>query len=208
MCCSATSSPTSTRRGLPTSPCSWPWTGRCARPTRGRLGGPSASAWSALRPLSALHRPRHEVPPPGLLPRGRRREPFIYTPGDIAALMAAARRLRSPLRALTMETLIGLLAVIGLRVGEVIRVDREDVDLAHEVLVVRNSKSRRLGPPPQTRRPHRRLTRHAWGVWACPVFDLGGPRMRALGTRTGRAHAQGRGPRYGTGDGPMLRETP
>lgn len=84
---------------------------------------------------------RHEVPPPGLVHGGSARPaPFVYGEHDVVALMAAARRLRSPLRALTFETLIGLLAVSGLRVGEVIRLDRPDVDLGAEVLVVRNSK--------------------------------------------------------------------
>lgn len=84
---------------------------------------------------------RHEVPPPGLLHRGERRpEPFLFTEADIVALMAAARSMRSPLRALTTESLIGLLAVTGLRVGEVIRLDRDDIDLNNDVLVVRNSK--------------------------------------------------------------------
>lgn len=85
--------------------------------------------------------PKHEVPPPGLVHRGERRPaPFLYTEADIAAVMAAARGMPSALRALTMETLIGLLAVTGLRVGEVIRLDRGDVDLERELLVVRNSK--------------------------------------------------------------------
>jgi hypothetical protein len=43
--------------------------------------------------------------------------PYLYSDGDIAALMTAARQLRSPLRAATFETLIGLLTVSGLRIG-------------------------------------------------------------------------------------------
>ena len=85
--------------------------------------------------------PRHEVPPPGLVQRGSGRPaPFVFAEDDVVALMAAARQLRAPLRAVTFETLIGLLAVSGLRVGEVIRLDRSDVDLGAQVLVVRNSK--------------------------------------------------------------------
>lgn len=85
--------------------------------------------------------PKHEIPPPGLLNPGERRpEPFLFGEADIVALMAAARSMASPLRALTMETLIGLLAVTGLRAGEVIRLDRDDVDLERGLLVVRNSK--------------------------------------------------------------------
>src|SRR5437879_2568898 len=72
--------------------------------------------------------PATEIPPVGLLPRRpSRATPYLYSHSDIAALMAAARRLRNPLRAATYETLIGLLATTGIRVGEAIRLDRADV---------------------------------------------------------------------------------
>ena len=45
--------------------------------------------------------------------------------------MAATAILRGRLRQSTYRTLIGLLAVTGMRVGEAIRLDRDDVDLAH-----------------------------------------------------------------------------
>ena len=67
----------------------------------------------------------------------------MYREEDILALAAAARELRSPLRAATIETLVGLLAVTGVRVGEAIRLDRADVDLEHGLLHVRNSKAGR-----------------------------------------------------------------
>jgi integrase len=85
--------------------------------------------------------PVHEVPPVGLLPaRSARAVPYLYSDADIAALMAAARELRSPLRAATFETLVGLLAVSGLRIGEALRLDRDDVDLDDGVLHVRQTK--------------------------------------------------------------------
>lgn len=85
--------------------------------------------------------PTTEVPPVDLLPhRSRRAVPYLYSPDEIAALMAAARRLRSPLRAATYETLIGLLAATGMRVGEAIGLARPDVDLGSETLVVRAGK--------------------------------------------------------------------
>lgn len=85
--------------------------------------------------------PAHEVPPAGLLPaRTHRATPYLYSDADIAALMAAARQLRSPLRAATLETLVGVLAVTGLRIGEALRLDRDDVDLAAGVLRVRDTK--------------------------------------------------------------------
>ena len=85
--------------------------------------------------------PAHEVPPADLLPaRTGRATPYIYTDQEIAALMAAAEILRFPLRALTFRTLVGLLAVTGLRVGEAIRLDRGDLDPGAGLLTVRDSK--------------------------------------------------------------------
>jgi len=85
--------------------------------------------------------PVHQVPPADLLPRrSRRTTPYLYPDEEIAALLAAAGILRSRLRVATYRTLIGLLAVTGLRVGEAIRLDRGDLDFAHELLVVRDSK--------------------------------------------------------------------
>lgn len=85
--------------------------------------------------------PTHEVPPVDLLPgRSHRATPYLYSDADIAALMAAAREFRSPLRAATFETLVGLLAVTGLRIGEALRLDRDDVDLVEGVMVIRLSK--------------------------------------------------------------------
>lgn len=44
------------------------------------------------------------------------------------------------MRAATCETLIGLLAVTGMRIGEAINLDRVDLDAAEGVLVVRSAK--------------------------------------------------------------------
>jgi integrase len=85
--------------------------------------------------------PASEVPPEDLLPaRLARVAPYVYSPGEIEALMAAARVLRPPLRAATIETVIGLLAVSGLRAGEALGLDRADVDLADGALHVRAAK--------------------------------------------------------------------
>jgi integrase/recombinase XerD len=85
--------------------------------------------------------PAAEVPPAGLVPwRPCRATPYLYSDADVAALIAAAAKLRFPLRVATYQTLIGLLVVTGLRVGEVIRLDRPDADLDGGVLTVRESK--------------------------------------------------------------------
>lgn len=92
------------------------------------------------RYLHALD-PACEVPPLELLPASKfRPAPYLYSEQEILALMSAARRLRPPLRAATFETLIGLLACTGLRIGEAIGLDRDDVDLNHRLLIVRDSK--------------------------------------------------------------------
>jgi integrase/recombinase XerD len=83
----------------------------------------------------------HEVPPADVLPnRVHRAIPYLYSQGEILALMAATSALRFPLRQATYRTLIGLLAVTGMRVGEAIRLDRSDLDLHHTVLTVRGTK--------------------------------------------------------------------
>lgn len=82
-----------------------------------------------------------EVPPPGLIPGHRRwRSPFIYRPADIDALLVQCRGLPHPLPAATYETLFGLLAVTGIRIGEAIRLDRRDIDWTTGVLTIHESK--------------------------------------------------------------------
>ncbi|MDQ6614476.1 MAG: tyrosine-type recombinase/integrase [Actinomycetota bacterium] len=85
--------------------------------------------------------PANEVPPAGLIdavvPRAT---PYMFAESDIAALMAAAQGLDPPSRAATYDTVIGLLAVTGMRISEAINLDDGDVDLDDAVIVVRNSK--------------------------------------------------------------------
>lgn len=90
--------------------------------------------------------PRTEVPPAGLLPgKVRRPQPYIYSDDEIGRLISAAWALPSPtgLRAWTYATLLGLLAVTGMRHGEALALNRDDVDLDAGVLTVRRSKCRK-----------------------------------------------------------------
>jgi integrase len=85
--------------------------------------------------------PGHEVPAADLLPqRPLRASPYLYSAADVAALIAATSTLRTALRRATFSTLIGLLAVTGIRVGEAITLDRSDIDLGAGRLVVRHGK--------------------------------------------------------------------
>jgi integrase/recombinase XerD len=82
-----------------------------------------------------------EIPPFELLPSRRHRPtPHIYSDAEITAMMATATTLRPPLRAATIETLIGLLACTGLRVSEAFALDRADIDAADRLLRIRDSK--------------------------------------------------------------------
>ena len=83
----------------------------------------------------------HEVPAADLLARRTRRAtPFLYSDQNIAALVSAAESLPTPLRRATFATLLGLLAVTGMRIGEAIALDCDDVDLNGGLLVVRHGK--------------------------------------------------------------------
>ena len=70
----------------------------------------------------------------------RRIAPYLYSPDQITTLMAAAGRLAPPLRAATWQTLIGLLAVTGMRKSEACHLDRDQVDLAAGVLTITDTK--------------------------------------------------------------------
>jgi integrase/recombinase XerD len=85
--------------------------------------------------------PVHEVPPAFLLPDPpHRATPYLYSDAEIAALMDAAGTLSAAHRAATYKTLIGLLAVTGMRLGEAIRLDRQHLDANSGVLVVAETK--------------------------------------------------------------------
>ncbi|MFI7643606.1 tyrosine-type recombinase/integrase [Nonomuraea sp. NPDC049400] len=92
------------------------------------------------RHLQALD-PATEVPPADVLSRRYRRiPPYLYSPQEVAALMGAAGTLAPALRAATWRTLIGLLAVTGMRQGEACRLERDNVDLQAGTLVIADSK--------------------------------------------------------------------
>ena len=85
--------------------------------------------------------PVHELIPQDLLPqRPRRAVPYLYSDAEIRALMEASCVIPTPHRAATMRALIGLLAVTGMRIGEVICLNQGDIDYRRDVLTVVESK--------------------------------------------------------------------
>lgn len=131
---------------------------------QGAFGAARRQTWAArlgavrifARWLHGLD-PRHEIPPEGLIPSGRRRpRPYIYSEAEIRGIMGAAADLPSAngLRGLTYPTLFGLIAVSGLRISEAIALAVDDVDLDAGVIAVRHGKhgKERLLPVEQTTR--------------------------------------------------------
>ena len=101
--------------------------GRPRRPGRTRPIGRSGCRSCASSPAICRRSIRHaRSRPRRLLPYRPARDPLPLRPEEIAALMHAASALPLPLQAATYRTLIGLLAVTGLRLGEAIRLDRDD----------------------------------------------------------------------------------
>ena len=109
----------------------------------------AAQSWRAIRLSAArgfmtyLHSldPAVAVPPGDLIRHGPdRATPYLFSPEQITDLLTAAGTLRPPLRAATYQTLIGLLVVTGLRVGEAIRLDTDDLDTSSGLLTIRDTK--------------------------------------------------------------------
>jgi integrase/recombinase XerD len=92
------------------------------------------------RYLSARDR-RTEIPAVDLVAaRTVRQPPYLYSAADVRALLHACAQLRGSLRPATYTTLVGLLAVTGMRVGEALALDRTDVDLREPRLLLRHTK--------------------------------------------------------------------
>ena len=109
-------------------------------------GDPSwwASRLTVVRGFATYLRtvdPTTEIPSTDLLrARPRRATPYPYTDEDITNLLAATSTLRTAHRTATYRTLIGLLAVTGIRVGEAIALDRHDFDADRGLITVRHGK--------------------------------------------------------------------
>ena len=88
--------------------------------------------------------PATEIPPPDVFPVCRQRAtPYLFSQQDVCRLLGEARRLRHPLRAASYQALFGLLAVSGMRIGEAVALEREDVDLDAGLITIRKAKGDR-----------------------------------------------------------------
>jgi len=123
-----------------------------------------------------------------------RRLPFLFEPAVIKRLLAEAALLpdnpRSPMRGPTYETIFALLAGLGLRIGEVSRLQCGDVDLERDVLQIRDSKFGKsrlvpFGPRLASRMRTYLALRERLG-WPCtgsaPLFSWDGKRSVSTNT--------------------------
>jgi len=98
--------------------------------------------------------PSTQIPPTDLLPGQKlRATPYLYSGKEISALMNLSKTLLGSYRQATYRTLIGLLAVTGMRIGETIALDVDDLNIENGVLTVRVGKfgkSRALPLHPST----------------------------------------------------------
>jgi integrase/recombinase XerD len=86
---------------------------------------------------------RTEIPPTALLSyQPKRARPYFYTDDDVIRILEEALHLSrsTPFKRRTYHCLIGLLVVSGMRIGEVINLKMENVDLTTGVLTVEGSK--------------------------------------------------------------------
>ncbi len=108
--------------------------------------------------------PRTEVPPHGLLQiPNRRTKPYIYSDREVRSLLEAAGKIRSRkgFKRRTYPVLFGLLSISGLRIREVLNLDRQTVDLESGLLTIRNTKFGKTRYVPLHRSVTRALARYA-----------------------------------------------
>jgi integrase/recombinase XerD len=129
--------------------------------------------------------PATEIPSKDLLAAPVTRiTPYLYSDREIRELMAVAGALTPAVRGASYRTLLGLMAVTGIRIGEALALDRDDVDLDQGVLHLRVAKQHKQRDVPlhdttaDALRRYARLRDRTFPQLAAPAFFLS-----AQGTR-------------------------
>jgi integrase len=109
-----------------------------------------------------------------------RARPYIFSENDIYGLVEACKTITlGKLRNATYSTLLGLIAVTGMRVGEAMKLDDRDVDWTEGILMIREAKfnkSRQVLLHPSTveeLKRYRRLRNQLRPVRKIPNFFIG-----------------------------------
>jgi len=148
-------------------------------------GSNDPSTWARrLKKLRSFMRwlqqfePRTEVPDDAIFGRlPERQAPHIYSEREIVDLLAAARQLGPVpgLRGIVFETLFGLIAATGLRIGEALSLRDADVDLKAGVLRIHQTKFGKSRQVPMHPSAMDALRRYRW------MRDLAGASAAADG---------------------------
>jgi integrase/recombinase XerD len=161
---------------------------------------------------------RTEVPPRGILPQcSHKRIPFIYSDKDIDRLLASAKQLHSRLgfEGTTYSVFFGILAVTGMRVSEVVGLNRDDVNLSDGILTISRTKfnkSRLIPLHNSTRnvlRHYAELRDRVLPRLASPAFFVSDRRTRLNYSAVWRTYVKltrGIGLQSGTGVGPRIHD--
>lgn len=140
------------------------WAGQ-PRPDGGSGASRAATRMRAVRSFAAyMHAldAAHEIPPRSVFAyQPRRSTPYIYTPEEITRLLEAAAGLRRFERSRIFPVVFGLLAATGMRVGEVLALDADEVDLDAGIITVTRGKSRAPRLVPVHATTTRQLTDYA-----------------------------------------------
>ncbi len=112
-----------------------------------RSASTQAACLSAIRGfaqyLSGIE-PKTEIPPAGLIRHERRPQPYIYSADEIGRLIDAAGRHpstpRYALKPFTLQCVLGLLAVTGMRLTEALNLKPEDIDWAQGAVTIGRAK--------------------------------------------------------------------
>lgn len=101
--------------------------------------------WSALRQFSIyLHQviPQSETVQHNPFKASQTNRAYLYSKEETQTLMQAAMQLgpRNSIRPYSYQTIIGLLAVTGMRIGEVLALKLADFNPVQQLLLIRNAK--------------------------------------------------------------------
>ena len=87
--------------------------------------------------------PNTEIPSVGVIPhRPQRAIPYIYSPEEVTTILQTAAGLshRSELSRQTVVTVLAILSVTGMRIGEVMALNQDDVDFCDANLYINRTK--------------------------------------------------------------------
>jgi len=117
---------------------------------------------------------RTEVPPSYLLSQQPNRAiPYIYSEKEIRQILKACQSLLSlGLRHHTYFTFFGLMVVTGCRISELISLNRDDLDIKNNWIIIRNSKCNKSRLLPLHQTTMRQLKKYSEIRDQFPVHDV------------------------------------